>query len=211
MVIHHSSSVSPKIFETMSLLICTLFFFFISLSLSPYSATAKGHNAPHDLVHSSCVHASYPNVCIRTLSSYAGPANTPRDLAQAAVRVSLARARKVSSYLNTLSGRLKTKRERVALSDCVDQISDSVDQLSKTLDELKHLRSGKTFRWQMSNAETWASAALTNEDTCLDGFREVGSKVKDDVRRKISNAAKVTSNALYMINRLDATRPKLGP
>ncbi|KAJ6993522.1 pectinesterase inhibitor 3 [Populus alba x Populus x berolinensis] len=139
-----------------------------------------------------------------------GPANTPRDLAQAAVKVSIARARKVSNYLSTLSG-LKKKRERVALSDCVEQIYDSVDELSKTLRELKHLRE-ETFRWQMSNAQTWVSAALTNEDTCLDGFHEVESKAKDDVKRKITNVARVTSNALYMINRLDESRgrPKLG-
>lgn len=55
----------------------------------------------------------------------------------------------------------------------------------------------------MSNAETWVSAALTNEDTCLDGFEGVESKVKSDVKRKIRNMARVTSNALYMINRLD--------
>ncbi|KAJ6993523.1 pectinesterase inhibitor 3 [Populus alba x Populus x berolinensis] len=166
----------------------SLLFIFISFSASPNSAAARSQNAPRDIVRSSCVHASYPNLCLRTLSSYAGPANTPRDLAQAA-----------------------KKRERVALSDCVEQIYDSVDELSKTLRELKHLRE-ETFRWQMSNAQTWVSAALTNEDTCLDGFHEVESKAKDDVKRKITNVARVTSNALYMINRLDESRgrPKLG-
>ena len=116
----------------------------------------------------------------------------------------------MSNYLSTLSG-LKKKRERVALSDCIEQIYDSVDELSKTLGELKHLRE-ETFGWQMSNAQTWVSAALTNEDTCLDGFHEVESKAKDDLKRKITNVARVTSNALYMINRLDESRgrPKLG-
>ncbi|XP_050215495.1 pectinesterase inhibitor 3 [Mercurialis annua] len=178
------------------------------LSLSLSSAAANDHHnaaaAPRDLVRSSCQHASYPNLCVRTLSSYSGPANSPRDLAQAAVKVSLGRASKVSEYLATVSG-LKSKKERVALSDCVEQISDSVDELKNTLGELKHLR-GETFRWQMSNAETWVSAALTNEDTCLDGFKDVESKVKIDVKRKITNVARVTSNALYMINRLGESR-----
>ncbi|XP_065849967.1 pectinesterase inhibitor 3 [Euphorbia lathyris] len=179
----------------------TLFFF---IFLSPYFASAKNPNAPQDLVRSSCLHANYPNLCIHTLSSYSGPANSPRDLAQASVKVSLSRASKTSEYLRSLSG-LKTKRERVAVSDCVEQISDSVDELGKSLGELKHLR-GETFRWQMNNAQTWVSAALTNEDTCLDGFEEVESKVKSDVKRKITNVARVTSNALYMINRLNESR-----
>ena len=163
-----------------------------------------------DLVHSSCIHASYPNICLRTLSSYSGPAKTPRDLAQAAVKVSLSRAQRVSTYLNGVAGQGKaSKREQVALSDCVEQISDTVEELSNTLKELKHLRPG-TFRWQMSNAETWVSAALTNEDTCLDGFQGVDGKVKADVKRKITNVARVTSNALYLINRLDSTRGRAG-
>ncbi|KAK9207006.1 hypothetical protein WN943_017290 [Citrus x changshan-huyou] len=37
----------------------------------------------------------------------------------------------------------------------------------------------------MSNAHMLVSSVLTNEDTCLDGFRDVDSKVNNDVKRKI--------------------------
>ncbi|KAM5547142.1 pectinesterase inhibitor 3 [Rosa sericea] len=183
----------------------------LPLLLLSYSAAARkpsSHNATTSsshLVRTSCQHASYPNLCLHTLST--SPAQTPRDLAQAAVGVSLSRARKVSAFLSQLSHSSSSspKRQRVALGDCVEQFSDSVDELSRTLEELHHLHE-ETFRWQMSNAQTWVSAALTNDDTCLDGFQEVDGKVKADVKRKITNAARVTSNALYMINRLDESR-----
>ncbi|CAK9159541.1 unnamed protein product, partial [Ilex paraguariensis] len=142
------------------------------------------------------------------LSSYSGPANTPNELAQAAVKVSLSLALRASNDLAKL--RSQSKREKGALDDCVQQMGDSVDELSKTLSELKHLHRG-TFQWQMNNAETWVSAALTNEETCLDGFKEVGGKVRSDVNHKITNIARVTSNALYLINRLDQARGKKAP
>ncbi|KAL5786536.1 hypothetical protein ACOSQ2_008928 [Xanthoceras sorbifolium] len=187
--------------------LCFLTVLFLSLWVS-CSATTSSHDEPEDLVHSSCAHANYPSICLRTLSSYKGAARTPRDLAQAAVKVSLSRASKVSQYLTQISSSVnKGKRERMALSDCVEQVSDSVEELKKTLSELNHLR-GETFRWQMSNAETWVSAALTNEDTCLDGFEGVDGKAKRDVKKKITNVARVTSNALYMINRLDESRDR---
>ncbi|KAL2503346.1 Plant invertase/pectin methylesterase inhibitor superfamily protein [Forsythia ovata] len=169
---------------------------------------AEKHTTPpkHDLVRTSCVHASYPNICLRTLSSYSGPANTPRDLAQAAVKVSLSRARRASDFVSQLSSH--SKREEGALNDCVEQMGDSMEELSKTLVELHHLRSGD-FRWQMSNAETWVSAALTNEDTCLDGFKEIDGKIRSDVKQKITNLARITSNALYLINLLDESRGKI--
>ncbi|KAH6779178.1 Plant invertase/pectin methylesterase inhibitor superfamily protein [Perilla frutescens var. hirtella] len=172
------------------------------LLLSPLlSSTSAAATPKHDLVRRSCVHASYPDVCLRTLSSYGGAASTPRDLAQVAVRVSLAQVRRASEFLSEVKS--SGRREQGALNDCVEQMGDSVEELSKTLSALEHLRRGADFRWQMSNAETWVSAALSNEDTCLDGFKEIDGKVRSDVRRKITGVARVTSNALYFINLLD--------
>ncbi|KAK4756631.1 hypothetical protein SAY87_006758 [Trapa incisa] len=166
------------------------------------------HRAPQQLILSSCIHARYPNLCLRSLSSYSGPAS-PRCIARAAVRASLSRARSVSYFLRTrVPGRDHlSKLERVALNDCIEQISDAVFELRRTLGELQHLKLGEpTFGWRLSNAETWASAALTDEDTCLDGFDETDGLVKTQVRRKINRVARLTSNALYMINRLDDRR-----
>ncbi|KAL4571802.1 hypothetical protein LXL04_018567 [Taraxacum kok-saghyz] len=156
---------------------------------------------PSDLIRSSCLHATFPKVCVNTLTVYKGRATTPRELAQAAIKISISRASKASEFLSGLQ-KEANKREMGAVKDCASQISDSVDDLRKTLGELKQLRRG-TFRWQMSNAETWVSAALTNEDTCIDGFKEIEGTVRSDVKKKVTNVAKVTSNALYLINRLD--------
>ncbi|OWM84063.1 hypothetical protein CDL15_Pgr009310 [Punica granatum] len=191
---------TPKFRATMLSTLTLLLLFLCSSDASP------SHRGPQDLIRSSCVHAQYPDLCLHTLASYSGPAN-PRSIAQAAVKASLSRARSVSGFLRTQApGKAHlSKREQAALNDCVEQLSDSIDELSRTLGELQHLK-GKTFRWQVSNAETWVSAALTNEDTCLDGFDGVDGKVKTDVRHKITRVARLTSNALYMINRLDESR-----
>lgn len=208
--IHHFTSRLLSLSLSLSAMSPSTLTLFTLLALLPVvtrcSTAPQGHNeAPHgsDLVRSSCSHARYPELCLRTLSSYTGPTDNPRDVARAALKISLARARRASSYLSGQASSFKSRRERGALADCLEQMSDSVDELRRSLAELKHLRGGEELRWQLSNAETWVSAALTNEDTCLDGFQEADGKVKDDVRRKISDVARVTSNALYLINRLD--------
>ncbi|KAK9075934.1 hypothetical protein SSX86_004264 [Deinandra increscens subsp. villosa] len=174
-------------------------FIFIIFTLTA-SASTTVIPSP-DLVRSSCQHATFPKVCIHTLTLYKGPATTPRELAQAAIKVSISRATKASEYLSGLQ-KEASRREKGAFKDCASQIADSVDDLRKTLSELKELKR-TTFRWQMSNAKTWVSAALTNEDTCLDGFKEIEDSVRSDIKRKVTNVAKVTSNALYLINCLD--------
>ena len=171
------------------------------------------NSAAEDIVHSSCVHASYPSLCVRTLSTYSGPTITNRrELAQAAVKISLSHARAAAKKLAAVRETVGKKRVKAAVVDCVEMIGDSVDELSRTLGALKHLRisggSVNEFRWQMSNAQTWASAALTDDDTCLDGFQGIDGEIKSEVKEWMTKVARVTSNALYMINQLDDKRGK---
>ncbi|KAE9609942.1 hypothetical protein Lal_00006546 [Lupinus albus] len=195
--------------QTHHTLTLTLFSFFL-LFLS-----AARTVAPQDLLHSSCTHSRYPTLCLQTLSTFTGPTKTTLNLAQAAIQVSLTHARALSSYLNTLHPQPPSnKRNQVALNDCAKQISDSVDELTKTLKELQHLRMG-TFQWQMSNAQTWASTALTNGDICINGFNDGGDrKMTVEVKRRVTDVTMLTSNALYFIDLVGQTisgKPHLNP
>ncbi|KAH0686238.1 hypothetical protein KY285_016795 [Solanum tuberosum] len=88
---------------------------------------------------------------------------------------------------------------------CVEELSDTVSELRISLGEMKQLR-GRDFDMKMSDIQTWVSAALTNEDTCTEGFsgKAMNGKVKTVVRGKIVEVAHMTSNALALINALDA-------
>lgn len=54
--------------------------------------------------------------------------------------------------------------------------------------------------------ETWVSAALTDETTCMDGFAGKGmdGKIKESVRAQVVAVARVTSNALALVNNFAA-------
>lgn len=99
-----------------------------------------------------------------------------------------------------------SEREKEALDDCLENFGDAGDQISESLAELKHLRRN-TFEIQMSNVETWMSAALTNEDTCLDGFRDLNAtgKVTTMVTGHVQYVCELISNALALVNRFAAT------
>jgi pectinesterase inhibitor-like protein len=190
-----------------------LFLLFISPLFLPFS-TAAG-KTPQDLLRSSCAQARYPTLCVQTLTNQVTPTTKPLDLAQAAVKASLTRTLTLSVYLkNTLKSQAKpavestaSNRKRVALNDCVAQITDSVSELTQTLNELKHLRMG-TFEWQISNAQTWASTAITNGNLCVNGLNRKGAeeKVKMEVKRRVKDVSMFTSNALYFISRLGESR-----
>ncbi|CAN1159041.1 21 kDa protein [Linum perenne] len=59
------------------------------------------------------------------------------------------------------------------------------------------------MEWHVSNVVTWVSAALTNENTCVDGFegKALNGRMKDGIRGRFRNTVMVTSNALALINK----------
>ncbi|KAK9147991.1 hypothetical protein Scep_006748 [Stephania cephalantha] len=160
-----------------------------------------------EFIKNSCGVTMYPKLCYKSLSAYASSINkSPAQLANVALSVSLMCARSTSTFVSQLSKRGDLKpREAAAVRDCVENIGDSVSELQESLEEMRHLRGGRfEFNHKMTNIQTWVSAALTNEDTCMDGFEgddeANGSSVKNMVRSNIKNVAQLTSNALALIN-----------
>ncbi|KAJ3706161.1 hypothetical protein LUZ61_009866 [Rhynchospora tenuis] len=169
---------------------------------------------PADFVRRSCKTTRYPDVCYKSLVSYAPSVkHSPHQLAYTALTVSIDRVRSVSSFVAHLSARPKpnsffeTDRstEGSAIQDCTDNLKDSVDQLRQSIKEMGHLGRAKASRyaWHLNNVETWVSGALTDETTCLESLSQsAGPKVKTAIRQKVVEAAQVTSNALALVNQL---------
>ncbi|XP_052210105.1 21 kDa protein-like [Diospyros lotus] len=194
------------------------------LLLLSFHSTAESAAFPPDpaavaaaanFIRVSCRATRYPALCIHSLSTYAPKIRqSHKQLAQTALAVSLAKARSAVasvSKMTKLSGMKPIERQ--AVKDCVDTMADSVDQLGSSLRELGRTGpGGKEFTWHMSNVQTWVSAALTDENTCVDGFSGPGmdGKVKAAIKKRVVGVAQVTSNALALVNRF-AARARHGP
>ncbi|KAL7233544.1 hypothetical protein ACSBR1_017207 [Camellia fascicularis] len=143
------------------------------------AGTASPNGPPHSrarpFVESQCRATLYPRLCIQYLSINANTSEqSPQQLAQLALMVSLARAQYTRAYVTKVAAQLKKMKakEYQAVKDCLDQINDGVDQLSQSIIELKRInQDGEgNFMWHMSNVQTWLSTALTDANGCIDGF-----------------------------------------
>lgn len=174
------------------------------LCITTSKATAASVDTSY--VTTSCKSTTYPALCMRSLSDYARVIRrSPRQMSLVALSVSLSRTKSAYSFLTKLNRSKNLKpREYRAIADCLELMDDSVDRLSNSVQEMKNLGGVKNrdFLFHMSNVQTWASAALTNGDTCLDGFadKSMNGKVKDSVRAQVVNVVQVTSNALGLVN-----------
>lgn len=170
------------------------------------TSTATAASVDTSYVTTSCKSTTYPALCMRSLSGYARIIRrSPRQMSLVALSVSLSRTKSAYSFLTKLKRFKNLKpRESRAIADCLELMDDSVDRLSKSFQEMKNLGRVKSrdFLFHMSNVQTWASAALTNGNTCLDGFadKSMNGKVKDSVTAQVANVVQVTSNALGLVN-----------
>ncbi|KAG8382728.1 hypothetical protein BUALT_Bualt05G0107500 [Buddleja alternifolia] len=176
-----------------------------TFSSAPAPAPAPAASAT-EFIRTSCVTTLYPETCYHSLSGYANAVQQdPARLALVAVGLSLSRATSMTLYVANLSrqaGYGSDPRAAGALHDCFSVFGDAVDQIRGSMKQMRRLTgSGEELRFQMSNVQTWMSAALTNEDTCTDGFSGVADgPLKMDVCDRTTKVKEVTSNALALVN-----------
>lgn len=163
-----------------------------------------------DFIRTNCDSTLYPELCYHSLAGYANAVQSdPGRLARVAVGVSLSRAKRMALYVANLTHEADYSADRraaSALHDCFSVLGDAIDQIRESLDQMRTLTGSgggqEELRFQLSNVQTWMSAALTNEDTCVDGLDDVaaGSPIKADVSDRILKVKEVTSNALALVN-----------
>lgn len=173
-------------------------------NLYPLASTAADGD---NYVRQACSVTRYTQLCIHSLAPFSSTAKTSPTLwARAGVSVTLSEAKSVARYLVSIERQrsMKSRRSRAALADCVECFQNAIDQLHMSLGVLRSL-SKRTFNTQMGDLNNWLSAALTDTDTCLDGFEGQRGRQFRLLQSRVSKAGYITSNALALANKLAAT------
>ncbi|KAI3731559.1 hypothetical protein L1987_62748 [Smallanthus sonchifolius] len=194
----------------MKIQIPSTFFFLLLSTTLPTITTADNPFPPpsqdKDFIRTSCRTTLYPQTCFTSLSGYSySVQQDPGRLARVAIGVTLYKSNHVAKYVANISRQAdysSSPRVAAAVHDCYSVFGDAVDEIRGSLRQMRRLGgSGEELRFQLSNVQTWMSAALTNEETCTDGFEDVPEGgVKTDVCGRAVKVKEVTSNALALIN-----------
>lgn len=177
--------------------------FLITITIATLKSVHTTTTTNTEFVKSSCTFTTYQRLCFASLSTQATLIQTsPKLMAHAALNITLASAKATSAMMVRLSSNVRLKpREVSAMRDCVEELGDTLEELRKSIGEMGQL-SGSNYEVYINDIQTWVSAALTDENTCTDGFEgdEMNGKVKVFVRGRILVIAQLTSNALALIN-----------
>ncbi|KAK8513700.1 hypothetical protein V6N13_002428 [Hibiscus sabdariffa] len=171
-------------------------------------------NSHHSIIKSSCGATLYPELCFSTISSARdakAKIKNPKDVIELSLNLTISAIQ--SNYLSikkliSTRGKSLTKREVTALRDCLELADDTLDELFKSEQDLvEYPNFNKSISQHADDLKSLLSAAMTNQDTCLDGFsyNSADRKVRQAIIDGQVHVFQMCSNALSMITNLTDT------
>lgn len=158
------------------------------------------HRKPTRAISKTCSKTRYPNLCVDSLLQFPGSLTaTEQDLVHISFNMTLQHFSKALYSTTSFSYLQMDPLLRSAYDDCLELLEDSVDALYLSLTSV--IPSDDQNKGGGNNNQdvmTWLSAALTNQDTCTEGFDGIvsGSTVKDQVAEKLKDLSELVSNCL---------------
>nr|QIR83165.1 pectin methylesterase 7 [Cunninghamia lanceolata] len=152
----------------------------------------------NNFVTSACKTAAEPEPCVSSLAGLPGlPHLNPTQLLKASIKAAISMVQKTSTMAAGLAGRASPGLEKIALQDCIDLLDETTDHLTEVLQHVLSL-DFITNNFEASSVNTFLSAGLTDQDTCIEGMAATNGYVKSQLQTSIQKISHSISSALAM-------------
>ncbi|KAL7098764.1 hypothetical protein ACP275_09G038700 [Erythranthe tilingii] len=154
-----------------------------------------------------CAVTRYPETCFSAISPLnSPPSNSPLRFFNLSLHASAAQVSDLKNLTNS------TKAE-AAVKDCAELFDDAASQLARSAESISvGSSSGEKVLTEMriSDLQTWISAAMTDQETCVDGLEEMGSTAVDEFKVRVQKSQEYMSNSLAILNNIQSLFAKFG-
>lgn len=171
---------------------------------------------PGPTINKACTTALYPSLCFTVLASVPSPENvtTFHHFLEKMINQTVKDVASTQQNITDVSTRrVLNMQETNALKDCLEMFEQTLYELREAIEDLHAFPSFTGyFHVSYGNLKTLISAAMTNQNTCIDGFselEEVDSEyqkgLKGHLQRMLTPATRLMSNCLAVINYTEST------
>ncbi|KAG6412577.1 hypothetical protein SASPL_125259 [Salvia splendens] len=204
------SKLALSIFSLASLIL-TLTLTLFSLNFNPkflQNAPRKIHIHKHVQLlaaSSACDGAMYQDLCVSTVAALPElRRKTLPEVISHTINVTMKEVRDSASNCSSLRRKLLKRLEPLelhALEDCLELFADTVAELGKVLSDLSS--SGDALpEKHYADLQTLLSGAMTNQNTCLDGFAYGKNNTRRFIEGRLRRISRHFSNSLAMVQKL---------
>lgn len=199
-------AVSLAVFLTLVIgsLVAALICDSITESDEPDESSQLASNSAESL-KAVCAVTRYPDSCFSSISPLnSPPSNNPFRFFNLSLHAS---ALQVSGLKNLLTD----SKAEPAMKDCAELFDDATSQLGRSAESLCVGRGEKVFtEMKISDLQTWISAAMTDQETCLDGLEEAGSTAVGEFKMRVQKSQEYMSNTLAILSNIQSLFKKFG-
>nr|XP_023906234.1 probable pectinesterase/pectinesterase inhibitor 34 [Quercus suber]POF18877.1 putative pectinesterase/pectinesterase inhibitor 34 [Quercus suber] len=157
---------------------------------------------PTQAISQACSKTLYPALCVNSLMEFPGSLTaSEKDLVHISFNMTLQHFSKALYVASEISYLQMDTRVRAAYDDCIELLDDSIDALSRALFSVSPSPSpSSSAPASTQDVLTWLSAALTNQDTCTDGFSDLTGSVKNQISDRLRDLSELVSNCLAIFS-----------
>ncbi|CAA3006795.1 pectinesterase pectinesterase inhibitor U1 [Olea europaea subsp. europaea] len=166
----------------------------------------------HTIVKSSCSSTLYPDLCYSTIANSLTEnkkVKSQKDVIELALNITHTTVKQNYFKIGKLiaKGKNLTEREKTALHDCLETIDETLDELHEAVKDLEEYPNKKSLKQHADDLKTLLSSAMTNQETCLDGFShdDADKHVREELNKGEDHVEKMCSNVLAMIKNMTDT------
>ncbi|GAB4858465.1 hypothetical protein Ancab_009940 [Ancistrocladus abbreviatus] len=178
----------------------------------------SGSLKPTKAIARVCGLTQYPNLCENSLVGFPGALKADdKDLVHITVNMTLEKFGTALSVSTEINNWNMDPLGRSAYDDCLELLDDSIDLLTQSLFSVSSTLTGEdgvdsggdggNNQLQGGTTEdvmTWLSAAVTSQDTCIEGLGGVGGPVKDQMGNALKDLTELVSNCLAIYSNTNA-------
>ncbi|XWS64495.1 hypothetical protein CRYUN_Cryun05aG0008700 [Craigia yunnanensis] len=159
-------------------------------------------------IKSICQPTDYRRTCEEQLRAEAGDSTDMKELVQAAFKAAMKFASQAAKNSTTLRDLEKDPRSKKALDVCKQLMTYSINELKKSFNQIDKLDVTKLDK-MLADLKIWLSATITNQKTCLDGFRNTTTNAGEKMKKALNISMQLSRNGLAIATEMSAALKQL--
>ncbi|KAJ4886125.1 putative pectinesterase/pectinesterase inhibitor 21 [Raphanus sativus] len=156
-----------------------------------------------------CAPTDYKKTCEDTLITNGHNTTDPMELVKTAFSVTMKQITDAAEKSQTVMDLQKDPRTKMALDQCKELMDYALGELSNSFEELGKLEFHKLDE-ALINLRIWLSAAISHEETCLEGFQGTQGNAGETMKKALKTAIELTHNGLAIISEMSSFVGQMG-
>ncbi|KAJ3693720.1 hypothetical protein LUZ60_009200 [Juncus effusus] len=160
------------------------------------------------LLQQACFNTANRTACLSRISTAHRPdASGPVPMLHAAISSAVDEALFTVDQVTDLAAVSNDTREDMAIRDCIELLEYSLEELKWSLAMMEEIEEVNGNANREESLRAWLSAAVSNQETCMEGFDGTDGRLQRHVDAKVRELTQLVSNILTMHKRLRGIIP----